>query len=125
MESGSPTSAKLLPDMSQAIFFLAVRSPSSNRRQDPAAVPGQLPCLSGEGSMAGPTALTCHSSKTLGDRPQDKVDKMNSMTSEATLTKDVRSAWRSIFSADTGQTGVWDVGAQRACVEKRGDFINK
>ena len=96
--------------------FSAGRSPSSHRRQDPALVPGQLPCLLGERGMAGQQPRPIAHRKPLGDRPgqgrQDGPSDVRSVIEKRPLGQAQH------LGRGAGQPDEWDAGAHEGlCVE--------
>ena len=110
-EKRPPTAARLLPDISQAI--LGTTEPQLTSPSRPRLAHGQLPCFLCDGSVAGHNP---HLSpiEYLWAIVQDKVDKMNSAPSEATLMENVRSPWCSI-SAETMENLMRCMGCLIAC----------
>ena len=100
-ENGPPTAIKLLPDMSQAIFQQD-GAPAHNAAKTQQWCQASLPGFWAKGVWLG-NSPDLSPIENLWAIVQDKLDKMAPATSEVTLIRNVRSAWRSI-SAESWTT---------------------
>ena len=100
-ENGPPTAIKLLPDMSQVIFQQD-GAPPHNAAKTQQWCQANLSGFWAKGVWPG-NSPDLSPIENLWAIVHDKLDKMAPATSEVTLIRNVRSAWRSI-SAESWTT---------------------
>ena len=122
-ENGPPTVIKLLPDMSEAVFQQD-GAPAHSGAKTQEWCRANFSGFWAKGEWPG-NSPDLSPIENLWAIVQDKVDKMAPASSEMTLIRNVRSAWRSI-SAETLDSLICGMPERmRACVAKCGGFINK
>lgn len=122
-ENGAPTKIGLLPDMSQAIFQQD-GAPAHNATKTQQWCQDNFPGFWAKGVWPG-NSPDLSPIENLWAIVKDKVDKATPATSEATLIRNVQSAWCSI-SAETLDNLVCGMPERmRACVREGGAYINK
>ena len=122
-ENGAPTKIGLLPDMSQAIFQQD-GAPAHNATKTQQWCQDNFPGFWAKGVWPG-NSPDLSPIENLWAIVKDEVDKATPATSEATLIRNVQSAWCSI-SAETLDNLVCGMPERmRACVREGGAYINK
>ena len=122
-ENGPPTAIKLLPDMSQAIFQQD-GAPAHNATKTQEWCRANFPGFWAKGEWPG-NSPDLSPIENLWAIVQDRMDKMAPASSETALIRNLRSAWSSISGETLDNLMCGMPERMRACVRKRGGYINK
>ena len=122
-KKGPPTEAKLLPNMSRAIFQQD-GAPAHRARKTQEWCRSHFPAFWDKDEWPG-NSPDLSPIENLWAIVQEEINKMAPATSEATLTRNVRAAWSKISSETLDNLTSSMPDRMLACVREKGGYICK